>query len=155
MPRPRRHLVTYHGVLAPAASVRSQIVPGADDEEEEDGVGGDGQQDDERALAEPGAEESGEARARRARVPHRPGKRRMGGRRYYTWAELLRRVFAIEIFTCPRCGGSRRLLAAIQDPLSIELRQSAPRQAGRVGAAGDGLAYGSARVGAGEGTAWW
>ena len=44
----------------------------------------------------------------------------MGGRRYYTWAELLRRVFAIEIFTCPRCGGSRRLLAAIQDPLSIE-----------------------------------
>ena len=120
MPRPRRHLVTYHGVLAPAASVRSQIVPGADDEEEEDGVGGDGQQDDERALAEPGAEESGEARARRARVPHRPGKRRMGGRRYYTWAELLRRVFAIEIFTCPRCGGSRRLLAAILDPASIE-----------------------------------
>jgi hypothetical protein len=33
--RPRRHLVTYHGVLAPAASLRSQIVPGADDEEEE------------------------------------------------------------------------------------------------------------------------
>ena len=40
--------------------------------------------------------------------------------RYYTWAELLRRVFRVEIFTCPNCGGVRRLLAAIQDPSSIE-----------------------------------
>ena len=46
-------------------------------------------------------------------------------------------VFRVEIFTCPNCGGARRLLAAIKDPDSIELRQSAPRQAGRVGAAGD------------------
>ncbi|MGK0302973.1 MAG: hypothetical protein ACI89X_003860 [Planctomycetota bacterium] len=46
-------------------------------------------------------------------VPHRPAKRRVHGRRYYTWAELLRRVYAIDILTCPRCGGVRRLLAAI------------------------------------------
>ena len=26
----------------------------------------------------------------------------------------------MEIFTCPNCGGVRRLLAAIQDPDSIE-----------------------------------
>jgi hypothetical protein len=44
----------------------------------------------------------------------------MHGRRYYTWAELLRRVYAVDILTCPRCGGVRRLLAAIQDPDSIE-----------------------------------
>src|SRR5690606_13887306 len=60
-----------------------------------------------------------------ARVPHRPGKhrpgkRRRGVRRHYTWAELLRRVFGVEIFTCPNCGGKRRLLAAIQDPDSIQ-----------------------------------
>jgi hypothetical protein len=53
-------------------------------------------------------------------VPHRPGKWRRAVRRYYTWAELLRRVFRVEIFTCPNCGGARRLLAAIQDPDSIE-----------------------------------
>ena len=29
-------------------------------------------------------------------------------------------VFRVEIFTCPNCGGARRLLAAIQDPSSIE-----------------------------------
>ena len=55
-----------------------------------------------------------------ARVPHRPGKWRRAVRRYYTWAELLRRVFGVEIFTCPNCGGARRLLAAIKDPDSIE-----------------------------------
>jgi hypothetical protein len=53
-------------------------------------------------------------------VPHRPGKQRRGVRRYYTWAELLRRVFGVEVFTCPNCGGKRRLLAAIQDPDSIQ-----------------------------------
>ena len=50
----------------------------------------------------------------------------------------------------------RRLLAAIQDPSSIERRQSAPRQAGRVGAAGDGPAIRGAGVGGGTGSAgWW
>jgi hypothetical protein len=29
-------------------------------------------------------------------------------------------VFGVEIFTCPNCGGARRLLAAIKDPDSIE-----------------------------------
>jgi hypothetical protein len=28
-------------------------------------------------------------------------------------------VFLIEVLVCPRCGGTRRLLAAIQDPESI------------------------------------
>jgi hypothetical protein len=34
VPRPRRHLVTYHGVLAPAASLRSRVVPRVPTEEE-------------------------------------------------------------------------------------------------------------------------
>jgi hypothetical protein len=28
--------------------------------------------------------------------------------------------FGVEIFTCPNCGGARRLLAAIKDPEAIE-----------------------------------
>ncbi|MCR9248671.1 MAG: transposase, partial [bacterium] len=35
VPRPRRHLVTYHGVLAPAAGLRSRVVPRWDEEEVE------------------------------------------------------------------------------------------------------------------------
>lgn len=33
MPRPRLNLIRYHGVLAPNAKLRSQVVPKASDEE--------------------------------------------------------------------------------------------------------------------------
>ena len=116
VPRPRRHLVTYHGVLAPAAGVRSQVVPEWQEHEEAEELDVDeaaGQlRDDTRAIAA--------LRRRRRSVPHAPGKRRRGGRRRYTWAELLRRVFEVDVLTCPACGGARRLLAAIHDPGSIE-----------------------------------
>lgn len=36
--------------------------------------------------------------------------------RRLAWAELLRRVFAVDLLECPRCGGRMRLLAAIQPP---------------------------------------
>ena len=53
-------------------------------------------------------------------VPHAPGKRRRGGvRRRYSWAQLLQRVFEVDVLVCPRCRGRRKLLAAIHDPDSI------------------------------------
>ncbi len=36
--------------------------------------------------------------------------------RRLAWSELLRRVFAIDVLECPRCGGRMRLLAAIHPP---------------------------------------
>jgi len=117
VPRPRRHLVTYHGVLAPGASLRDWIVPQVDEDGESEGLD-QGCADAEEARSDEAA--AGSVALPVARVPHRPGKRRRAVRRYYTWAELLRRVFRVEIFTCSNCGGARRLLAAIQDPSSIE-----------------------------------
>ena len=35
------------------------------------------------------------------------------------WAQLLKRVFAIDISTCPRYGDPLTLLAAIEDPTVI------------------------------------
>jgi len=32
------------------------------------------------------------------------------GSRRWPWALLRRRVFAIEVLVCPRCGGPRRML---------------------------------------------
>ena len=127
VPRPRRHLVTYHGVLAPAAGLRSRVVPRrAASSGEEDGCGHVGA-----AVAGEtggGSEIVGlegldgaavrELLRRRARVPHAPGARRRGRRRY-SWAELLARVFAIDVWLCPHCGGRRRRLTAIQDPAAI------------------------------------
>ena len=36
--------------------------------------------------------------------------------RRLAWSELLRRVFAVDVLECPRCGGRMRLLAAIHPP---------------------------------------
>jgi len=32
------------------------------------------------------------------------------------WADLLRRVFAIDVLRCDRCGGRRQVIAFITDP---------------------------------------
>lgn len=55
----------------------------------------------------------------RLRVPHGGGKRNGGRRRRYPWAELLMRVFGIDVLLCPHCAGTRRVLAAIHDPESV------------------------------------
>jgi hypothetical protein len=49
-----------------------------------------------------------------------------------TWAQRLKRVFAIEIETCRRCGGKLRVIASIEDPVLIErilarLQRAAPQ----------------------------
>jgi hypothetical protein len=40
-------------------------------------------------------------------------------RRSWRWAELMSRVFAIDVLACPRCGGRLRLLATIAHPEAI------------------------------------
>jgi hypothetical protein len=33
--------------------------------------------------------------------------------------DLMRRVYRVEVLVCPHCGGPRRLLAAVHDPVAI------------------------------------
>ena len=33
-----------------------------------------------------------------------------------TWMQRLKRVFAIDVETCPKCGGTLRVIACIEDP---------------------------------------
>jgi hypothetical protein len=37
-----------------------------------------------------------------------------------SWAQRLKRVFGIDIETCPACGGAMRIIACIEDPAVIE-----------------------------------
>jgi hypothetical protein len=39
--------------------------------------------------------------------------------RYHGWAELMLRVFAIDVLRCPHCGGKRKPLKYITDPRVI------------------------------------
>jgi len=93
IPQPRAHQVRYHGILAPAASLRSRVVPA------------------EPNVAEDLARSQDESLAG-DRVDVNPAPPR---RRRLLWAQLLQRVFAIDALRCPRCTNSLRLIAAIED----------------------------------------
>jgi hypothetical protein len=88
VPRPRLNLIRFHGVLAPNAKLRSEIVPGRpitvnDTSDDLDGVS------------------------------HHSSSARM------SWARLLKRVFDIDVEHCPLCGGTLKIIAAIEEPSVI------------------------------------
>ena len=49
----------------------------------------------------------------------RPGAAVAGRHPHPSWAELLRRAWALEVLACRACGGRLRLLATIQDPAVV------------------------------------
>ena len=104
VPAPRTHLVRYHGILAPAAKWRATIVPAASD-------------------SESGATVHYGCAARSSITLNLPAARpalapslQPARPRYYTWAELMRRVFAIDVLDCPRCFARMRIIATIHPP---------------------------------------
>ena len=91
------HMLTYHGVLAAAAARRHEVVPG------HEGDQGDAQPC--RSRRSPGAPGAG------SRPRSRPER--------MFWADLVRRVWLVDILACP-CGGRRSVLAMVFDPRAIE-----------------------------------
>ena len=51
----------------------------------------------------------------RVELPEKPRCRQRGSRRLL-WAEALRRVFGLDLLTCPRCGHQRKPIALIEQP---------------------------------------
>lgn len=88
VPRPRLNLIRFHGVLAPNAKLRPQIIPGRPHPLND-------------TLDDP------------AGAPHHSTSARL------SWARLLKRVFDIDIERCPHCGGTLKIIAAIENPAVI------------------------------------
>jgi hypothetical protein len=109
VPPPRFNLVRYHGVLAPAARMRAQVVPAGPEPEPEKRKRHAGCE-----AARYGPEKLSGDRAPNAAPPRPPPRARN-----YSWAELMRRVFAVDVLECPRCSGRMRILAAIHPPEAI------------------------------------
>ncbi len=84
VPRPRLHLIRFHGVLPPNAKLRALVVPHGPEE-----VTG---------KSEVPATEPSCAHGRPALI---------------SWARLLKRVFEIDLAHCPKCGGQLKIIAAI------------------------------------------
>ncbi len=91
VPKPRVNLTRFHGVLAPNSQLRARVTRAK--------RGRGGQQ---ATTADPQAPTSAERRAA------------------MTWAQRLRRVFGIDIATCPACGRAVRIIDCIEDPDVIE-----------------------------------
>lgn len=97
VPPPRFNLVRYHGAPAPAARMRAQVVP--------EGPAPYGV-----APAHPGCT-----------PPHPPAGRPEGSTaernrprpRNYSWAELMRRVWEVDVLECPACRSRMRVLCSI------------------------------------------
>jgi hypothetical protein len=95
VPRPRLHLIRFHGVMAPNAKLRPLVVPQRPE------VQG--------RTSEVAAASECETETVQAR-PHR-----------ISWARLLKRVFDIDMQHCPNCGaGELKIIAAIFERPVIE-----------------------------------
>jgi len=93
IPRPRAHVVRYHGVFGPAAEDRGKIVPSSGPVEYGRGT----------TAAEP-REIDPSGVPRFSRLP---------------WAALLKRVFLVDVLECPKCKGRMKILAAVTAPASV------------------------------------
>ena len=63
------------------------------------------------------------SKLRKQIVPEKPiaDKAKCQQKRYgMSWAQRLKRVFAIEIEECQKCGGKMKVIASIEDPAVIE-----------------------------------
>ena len=111
IPPPRSHLVRYHGVFAPHSKHRERIVPNPPP----------------LPLTTPAAPSATEDTTSAQTPP--PSRSRPD------WASLLRRVFALDVLHCARCGGRRQLLTMISEAKTAQkilnhlgLRSQAPSQ---------------------------
>ena len=91
VPPPRANQVIYRGVVAANAAWRAEVVPS------------------------PPPETPDEAKARRAKRLTRHPRMRLAGERP-SWSDLLERVFRVDGFACPGCGGPLTLRCVVVNP---------------------------------------
>ena len=95
VPRPRLHLIRFHGVLAPNAKMRALVVP-----------------QEVLQAPKPAPQEAKPAKCEANCAHHRPVR--------LSWAKLLKRVFDLDLEHCPNCGGELKIIAAILEAPVIE-----------------------------------
>jgi hypothetical protein len=115
IPRPRCHLVRYHGILGPAAKDRAKVVPTPPAPHAPSVA----------STEAAGADKAGEGEFRDIDLSNLPRVSRL------SWALLLKRVFMTDALTCPKCQGRMKILAAITKTDAIRkvsIRRFAPRR---------------------------
>ncbi len=104
-------MLTYHGILAPAASWRDHVVP-ASPPPRAPRCQSSQQPTASLAKSSPGSQRLSDQRLSDSELPTRRHER-------LSWAQLLRRTYAIEVLVCDLCGARRELIAFLTAPDSI------------------------------------
>ena len=104
VPSPRAHVTRYHGILGPAAKWRPLIIPTGDENSSETPLN-----------PQPSSQPSTAPTAPVMDVETAP-QTPSAHKRNYIWAELMKRVFLVDVLQCERCGGRMKILAAIHPP---------------------------------------
>jgi hypothetical protein len=91
VPKPRVNLTRFHGLFAPNSRYRALVTPAR------------------RGKGSQPKDANG-------KQEQSPAERRAS----MSWAQRLKRVFGIDIETCPACGGAMKVIACIEDPVVIK-----------------------------------
>ena len=104
VPPPIFNLVRYHGVLAPSVRWRPRIVPAVSADED----------------AFSSCPDCAVKKGKKNTKENNGKNQNRGHPRNYSWSELMKRVFGLDVFKCDRCGGRMRILCAINPPDAIK-----------------------------------
>ncbi len=105
--KPWVNLTRFHGVFAQNCTHRVQVTPAK------------------------------RGKGKKTKAPESPDPTPAEPRASITWAQRLKRVFNIDIETCPECGGAVKVIACIEDPVVIE--KILPHLNEKAASAGTGL----------------
>jgi hypothetical protein len=112
VPPPRTHALRYHGVFAPNSKHRRRVVPPIAGAEADSGSAA----PDPASPGSPSATpRTGPAGALHLTPPESRSAGRPSSRYRVPWAELLRKVFAIDVLECPACAGRLEVIAFIAE----------------------------------------
>jgi hypothetical protein len=109
VPPPRRNLVRYHGFFAPHSALRAKVVAGASGCARDCSPDGPAPQPEPAAPAACAGSTEPPATAPPARAPSR-----------VPWAELLSRVFKVDVLKCENCGGRMTVLAFLTERAAVK-----------------------------------
>lgn len=115
IPAPGAHQVRYHGVLAPCAGWRGLVVP-SEPPSIQTAPHAACRTNTDVGTSAPMEGEDGDSRPERTTAARATAAGEGRPLRRYPWADLLRRVFEIDVLECLDCGGPMRVLAVIHPP---------------------------------------
>ena len=95
IPKPYKNIVRYHGAFVPRSSLRDSITRGAQFWEIFDRIP---------TFSDKPVPGQGTIQIIRRKKKKKLQKSSKKIKRWRLWAELLRRVFAVDVLSCPRCG---------------------------------------------------